>query len=322
MINQLLCIGSVAFDSIETPFGKVNKTLGGSATYFSLASSIFYPTSVIAVVGDDFNPPSASRRSGFDVFKKHKIDISGVKKHKGKTFHWSGKYHFDMNTRDTLKTELGVFANFKPKLNESHKNAKFIFLGNIQPKLQLEVLNQITKPKLIGLDTMNFWIETARKDLLEVIKQIDLLIINDAEARQLTNEHNLLKSAKKILPLMHNNYTFVRPHKSVIRKNPILIIKQGEHGLMLFQGKNIFNLPGFPLEDVVDPTGAGDSFAGALMGYLAKTNDLSWENLKKACLIGSMVASFNVEGMGIKNLTNLNHKKINNRLQIFKKQFS
>ena len=271
MSNKLLCVGSVAFDSIQTPFGKVNKTLGGSATYFSLASSLFAPTAIVGVVGDDFNP----RAGGFDVFKKHNIDTSGLQKLKGKTFHWAGKYHFDLNTRDKLKTSLGVFANFTPKLGEQHRASKYVFLGNIQPKLQMDVLNQVKRPRLVGLDTMNLWIETAKRDLLKVIKKIDLLVINDSEARQFTKEHNLLKAARKILSLMNQPDTFTRPRKSV-GLNPTLIIKQGEHGLLLFNQESslrvrpkqskpsnrlprpsvalgarndikIFNLPGYPL---------------------------------------------------------------------------
>lgn len=333
--SQILCVGSVAFDSITTPFGKVNKTLGGSAAYFSLAASLFKPTSIIAVVGSDFD--------SFGIFKKRHIDISGLEKIKGKTFHWAGKYHFDLNTRNTLKTELGVFAGFKPKLDERQKQAEYVFLGNIQPKLQLDVLMQIKRPQLIGLDTMDLWIETARTDLLKVMGQIDLLVINDSEARQLSKEHNLLKAAKKIFALMHKLDTFSWPRESV-KSGPILIIKQDEHGLLLFhrqsslrvqtrQSKNkiaafpsvarndigIFNLPGYPLENVVDPTGAGDSFAGALMGYLAKTDDLSFNNLKKACAVASTVASFCVEEFGIKKLQTLTLPQVNKRLGEYKK---
>lgn len=294
-----MVVGSVAYDSIKTPFGKIDKALGGSATYFSLASSLFAPTQVVAVVGNDFKD--------LDVFKKRKIDISGIKKAKGKTFHWSGKYHFDLNTRDTLKTELGVFAGFKPKLDEHHKKSEYVFLGNIQPKLQLEVLKQINNPKLVGLDTMNLWIQTARRDLLAVMKNIDLLVINDGEARQLSKEHNLLKAARKILKLMGN------------QKSDVLVIKQGEHGLLMFHRGYIFNLPGYPLEDVIDPTGAGDSFAGGLIGYLAKTDDVSLTNLKKAAVAGSVVASFCVEKMGTKRLQNLTVGEIKKRSAEFKK---
>ncbi len=349
--SKLVAVGSVAYDSIATPFGKKAKTLGGSATYFSLASSLFSPTSIVGAVGQDFKE--------FQLYKNHKIDISGVEIKPGKTFHWSGKYHFDLNTRDTLKTELGVFADFKPKLDANHRVSKFVFLGNIQPKLQLDVLKQIKsaghKTKLVGLDTMNLWIETAKKDLLKILKQIDLLVINDSEARQMSGEHNLLKAARAILKMMRG------------QKSDILIIKQGEHGLLLFHrdlslrvhpkqsinrsltalgmtqsvrlprpsdasllrksfggqvgARNdirIFNLPGYPLEDVTDPTGAGDSFAGAFMGYLAKTDDLSSHNLKKACAIASVVASFTVEGFGTSTLEKISLKNINNRLSLYK----
>ena len=299
MTNHILVVGSVAYDSIITPFGKVDKALGGSAAYFSLASALFAPTSVVAVVGNDFK--------NFGVFKKHRIDVSGIKKAKGKTFHWAGKYHFDLNTRDTLKTELGVFSGFKPVLDDKHRKSKYVFLGNIHPKLQLDVLRQIKKPKLVGLDTMNLWIETARRDLLAVIKKIGVLVINESEARQLSKEHNLIKAARKILNMMGS------------QKSDILIIKQGEHGLLMFHQSSIFNLTGYPLEDVIDPTGAGDSFAGALFGYLARTDDMSEANLKKACAVASTVASFSVEAFGTKSLQSLTMSQINKRLKKYRK---
>jgi sugar/nucleoside kinase (ribokinase family) len=307
--SRLLAIGSVAYDSIATPFGKKAKTLGGSATYFSLASSLFSPTSIIGAVGKDFKE--------FQIYKNHKIDISGVEVKRGKTFHWSGKYHFDLNTRDTLKTELGVFADFKPTLARHHCEATYVFLGNIQPKLQLEVLKQQSsagrQTKLVGLDTMNLWIETAKKDLLKVLTQIDLLFINDSEARQLSKQHNLLKAARVILKMMRGQAS---PQG---RGGKILIIKQGEHGLLMFDNNSVFNLPGYPLEDVTDPTGAGDSFAGAFMGYVAKTGDLSPTNLKKACAIASVVASFTVEGFGTSNLEKISLSDVNKRLLLYKK---
>lgn len=295
---KLLSIGSIAFDSIITPFGKVKKTLGGSANYISLASSIFTPTAIVGVVGNDFHK--------FEVYKKHKVDISGVEKRKGKTFHWSGKYHFDMNTRDTLKTELGVFAGFRPKLDDNHRKMQYVFLGSIQPKLQLEVLRQIKEPKLVGLDTFELWIKNARKDLLKVMREIDVLVINDSEARQISKEHNLLKGAKKILKLMGGQRT------------DALIIKQGEHGLLMFNQGKLFNLPGYPLEDVVDPTGAGDSFAGGFMGYLAKTDDLSHKNLKKACVLGTVIASYCVEKFGTKALETITDKNVKKRYNEFR----
>jgi sugar/nucleoside kinase (ribokinase family) len=323
--SNLLVIGSVAYDSIETPFGKADKALGGSATYFSLAASYFVKPSVVAVVGEDFN--------SFDVFKKKQIDVSGIQKQKGKTFHWAGKYHFDLNTRDTLKTSLGVFADFKPKLNDIQQSAEYIFLGNIHPSLQLDVLKQIKQPKLVGLDTMNLWIETALPDLKKILKMINVFVINDSEARQLTKEHNVYKAAKKILGMM-------------AQKNKTLIIKRGEYGLLLFsrpsslrgeaqhttkqslkdnrllrsarndeQNNQIFHLPGLPLEDVADPTGAGDSFAGGLFGYLATKDKLTINDLKHACIYGTAMASFCVQDFGTKALQNLKQSQINNRVK-------
>jgi len=257
-------------------------------------------------VGSDFKE--------LNVFKKKKIDVSGVSREKGKTFHWAGKYHFDLNTRDTLKTELGVFANFKPKLDDDQKKAQYVFLGNIHPSLQLSVLKQIKKPKLVGLDTMNLWIENHPKELKQILKQVDVFIINDSEARELSKQHNIYKAAKKILSLMGK------------QKSDVLIIKRGEYGLLMFSnsyrhGYSLppFHLPGLPLEEVIDPTGAGDSFAGGFMGHLARTNDLSLPNLKKACVYGSVMAGFCVENFGTKNLHNLTPQKIKNRFRDFKK---
>jgi len=299
-LNKLLIIGSVAYDSIQTPFGKIDKTLGGSASYFSLASRFFTRPSLIAVVGDDFKAGDVT------LLKKHKVDVSGLQKAQGKTFHWAGKYHFDLNTRDTLKTELGVFEKFEPKLSENHKKSDYIFLGNIHPRLQLSVLDQIQKPKLVGLDTMNYWIEKSPKDLQKVLKRTDILIINDSEARELSKEHNLIKSAKIILKLLKQS------------KKTALIIKRGEYGLLMFVGGEIFNLPGYPLEDVADPTGAGDSFAGGFMGYLAKVDDISPDSLKQACVAGSVMASFCVEKLGLKRLQNLKTAQIQVRTKNFK----
>ncbi len=292
---SLLNIGSIAFDSIETPFGKVRKTLGGSASYFSLAASYFIKPTVVGVVGNDFNH--------FHVLEKHGVDISGLEQKTGKTFHWAGRYGFDLNTRDTLKTELGVFADFKPKLNPAQKSAKYIFLGNIHPKLQLDVLKQIIKPELIGLDTMNLWIETSLQDLKKVIARIDIFIINDSEARQLSQEHNIYKAAKKILVLMGK------------QKNDTLVIKRGEYGLLMFSQGKIFHLPGLPLEDVIDPTGAGDSFAGGFFGYLAKIKKLSVPNFKQACVYGSVMASFCVQNFGTKQLSNISDAQIKQRIK-------
>lgn len=331
MSNQILVIGSLAYDSIITPFGSVDNALGGSATYFSLASSLFAPTSVVAVVGADFKDA--------DVLRRHKIDASGLQKATGKTFAWKGEYGFDLNTRRTLALKLNVFEDFRPKLLPHHKQTKMVFLANIHPRLQLEVLRQINRPNLIGLDTATEWINRTRPSLLRVLKMVDILVINDSEARELSGEHNLLKAAKKILVMMKPS-PLPSPKG---RGSGILIIKQGEHGLLMFQTNSplplgegapshrrgagegwdnslkIFNLPGYPLENVVDPTGAGDSFAGALMGYLAKTNDLSSKNLKTACATACAVASFTVEEFGTNRLQSIKLADVNNRLKQYKK---
>jgi sugar/nucleoside kinase (ribokinase family) len=296
--SGLLIVGSVAFDSIKTPFGKVNKALGGSASYFSLAASFFTRPSVVAVVGKDFSDKYRG------ILNKKNIDLSGLQTAKGKSFHWGGKYNFDLNNRETLFTHLNVFENFSPKLSAAHKNIGNLFLGNIHPALQLEVLAQMKNPKFVGLDTMNYWIEKAPKELAKVLKLVDIFIINDSEARELSGEHNLVKGAKGIIGMMG--------------KNPTLILKRGEYGLLMFKKNQIFHLPGFPLEDVIDPTGAGDSFAGGFMGYLSKTSDYSWANLKRACVAGSVMASFCCEQLGTKRLQEISHADINRRSKEFK----
>lgn len=298
--SSLLVIGSVALDSIKTPFGEVKDALGGSATYISLSGSIFAPTSLVAVVGEDFT----------DQLKKPllraNIDSSGLITSPGKTFRWGGEYNFDLNTRQTLFTELGVFADFKPQLSKQQKNAQFVFLGNTHPSIQHKVIKQLKQPKFVGLDTMNFWIEKTPRELKAVLKMVDALIINDSEARELSQEYNILKAAKKIQGFMHKS------------KKRILIIKRGEYGLLLFQHGKIFHLPGFPLEEVLDPTGAGDTFAGGFMGFLASQKNISWENIKKAAVCGSAMASFCVEKFGTLALQNLNKNKLQSRLKHFK----
>lgn len=327
ILSNLLVVGSVAYDSIQTPFAKTARTLGGSGSYFSLSAKNFVKPSLVGVVGNDFK--------AIDIkILKDIADISGLEHQKGKTFHWAGKYSFDLNSRETLKTELGVFADFKPTLSPVHSLAEYVFLGNIHPKLQLDVLHQVKsasrRTKFVGLDTMNFWIESALPDLKKVLKEVDVLIINDSEARQLSKEHNLLKAAKKITTLMS-----ARGASSNMQEGAplarVLVIKRGEYGLLMFSsvspsfkkrglgGVRIFNLPGFPLEDAVDPTGAGDSFAGGFMGYLTKTNNTSWENLKLACVAGSVMGSFCVEQLGTKGLIGVTEKNIRNRLKEFKK---
>jgi sugar/nucleoside kinase (ribokinase family) len=298
---DLLIVGSVAFDTITTPFGKEDNALGGSATYFSLAARFFAKPGIVAVVGEDFNK--------HQIFKNNTIDVEGLETAPGKSFRWGGEYSFDLNNRTTLFTELNVFEKFDPKLPESYKTSEYIFLGNIHPSLQQKVLKQVKSPKLVGLDTMNFWIEGASRELLETLKLIDVLIINDSEARELTKEHNLIKAAKKIQLLM-------RGAKNI---PPTVVIKRGEYGVLMFQNKNWFFAPGFPLEDVYDPTGAGDSFAGGFMGYLAKQKNTTWNELQKACVFGSVMGSFCVEKMGTERLQSLKEDKIKNRYTEFKR---
>ena len=298
--SELLVIGSVAFDDIETPFGKSKKTLGGSATYISLAASHFTQPRMVAVVGEDFKAEHC------DILQKRKVDLLGLEMAKGKTFAWGGKYHFDLNTRDTLFTHLNVFEHFSPKLSPVHQTAKYAFLGNTHPAQQIKILKQLKQPKFVGLDTMNYWIEKTPKDLARALQLVDALIINDSEARELSQEHNLLKAAKKITQRMQAS------------KKRVLVIKRGEYGLLLFAQTKIFHLPGFPLEDVVDPTGAGDSFAGGFMGHLAATQDFSWTNLKKAAVAGSALASFCVQAFGTQALQSLKTQTLHKRIQGFR----
>ena len=293
----LSVIGSIALDSIETPFDKVERALGGSATYISLAASYFAaPVDLVGVVGDDFD------KKYIELLEEHDVDLTGLEIIEGgKTFHWSGKYHYDLNTRDTLATELNVFEKFDPVIPEKSVNNRFVVLGNIDPVLQLRTLNQFKDPKFIICDTMNFWIEGKRNELIEVLKKIDLLIINDSEARLLANEPNLIKAAK-IIQNMGPEY---------------LIIKKGEHGALLFGEDTIFSAPAYPLESIYDPTGAGDTFAGGLSGYLHQTQDLSFENLKRAVVYGSAMASFCVEQFSTKGIEDLTSLQIHDRFLEF-----
>lgn len=296
---KLLAVGTVAYDAIETPFGKTDKILGGAATYIGLAASkLGAEVNLVSVIGGDFKPEY------IEVFHKNSIGIEGVKKiENGKTFFWSGKYHIDMNNRDTLITELNVLENFEPKIPDSQKNSEIVMLGNLHPAIQLSVLEQMTdKPKLVILDTMDFWMNTAWDSLLQIISKVDVLTVNDAEARQLSGEFSLVKSAKKI--------------QSMGPK--VVIIKKGEHGALLFNENKIFFAPALPLEDVFDPTGAGDTFAGGFAGYITQTADLSYENMKKAIIVGSALASFTVEKFGTEKLQELSSLEYENRLNEFK----
>lgn len=295
---SLLVVGTVAFDAIETPFGKTDKILGGAATYISLAASYFTKKmNLVSVVGEDFPAEHIS------MLQKHHVDTAGLQVLKGqKTFFWAGKYHNDMNSRDTITTELNVLENFNPVVPEAYQDCDFLMLGNLMPKVQQQVLAQLKKrPKLIVLDTMNFWMDIAMPELLETLKQVDVLTINDSEARQLSNEYSLVKAAQKILA-MGPKY---------------LIIKKGEHGALLFNKEQVFFAPALPLEDVFDPTGAGDSFAGGFIGYLAETEDISFENMKRAIIFGSATASFCVEKFGTENLVGLTQEQVDSRVQEF-----
>ncbi|MDG2139367.1 MAG: PfkB family carbohydrate kinase [Flavobacteriales bacterium] len=293
-----LIVGTVAFDAIETPFGKTDKIIGGAATYISLAASFFTDKlNLVSVVGGDF-PQSAIK-----MLEDHHVDTKGLQiKKEEKTFFWSGKYHNNMNTRDTIETQLNVLENFDPIVPKEFSDSDFLMLGNLAPSVQQKVLDQMTKrPKLIALDTMNFWMDNCLEDLLEALKNVDVLTINDEEARQLSGEDSLVKAAKEI--------------KKMGPKH--LVIKKGEHGALLFGEEKIFFAPALPLEEVFDPTGAGDSFAGGFIGYLSKTGGLSFENMKSAVIYGSVMASFCVEKFGTQRLTEITQQDIKERAQEF-----
>ncbi len=298
-MSKLLIVGTVAFDAIETPFGKTEKILGGAATYIGLAASQFdVESGIVSVVGGDFP------EGYLEMLNSKNIDTSGIEIVKnGKTFFWSGKYHNDLNTRDTLTTELNVLADFKPVVPNKFQNPDFLMLGNLHPSVQMSVIKQISKrPKLVVLDTMNFWMDNTWDELIEVIKKIDVITINDEEARQLSGEYSLVRAAHKI-------------HKMGPK---YVIIKKGEHGALLFNKENVFFAPALPLEDVFDPTGAGDTFAGGFIGYLASTHDISFENMKRAVIYGSNLASFSVEKFGTRQMEGLTKKEVQNRLKDFK----
>ena len=298
-MNKLLIVGTVAFDAIETPFGKTDKILGGAGTYIGLSASHFkLQSAIVSVVGDDFP------QEYLDLLTSRNIDISGLEIVKGgKTFFWSGKYHNDLNTRDTLATELNVLANFNPVVPQNFKNADVVMLGNLHPMVQSGVLDQMeTKPKLIVLDTMNFWMDCALPELLDVIKRVDVITINDEEARQLSGEYSLVKAAAKI-HTMGPKY---------------VVIKKGEHGALLFHNKEVFFAPALPLEEVFDPTGAGDTFAGGFAGFITQSENISFENMKKAIIHGSNLASFCVEKFGTERMLNLKKEEVQERLKQFK----
>ena len=298
-MSKLLIVGTVAFDAIETPFGKTDKILGGAATYIGLSASFFnVDAAIVSVVGEDFP------QEHLDLLSERNINIEGIEIVKGgKTFFWSGKYHNDMNSRDTLATELNVLADFNPVVPQAYKDASVVMLGNLHPIVQSSVLNQMTtQPKLVVLDTMNFWMDCALPELLEVIKRVDVITINDEEARQLSGEYSLVKAAAKI-HTMGPKY---------------VVIKKGEHGALIFHNKDVFFAPALPLEEVFDPTGAGDTFAGGFSGYIAQSEDISFENMKNAIIHGSNLASFCVEKFGTERMVNLNKEEVYARLQQFK----
>lgn len=296
---SLLIIGSIAFDTIETPVAKVEETLGGSATYICLAAGYFSkPNYLVGVVGSDFNSEHIK------ILEEHNTDLQGLQIIQGgKTFRWGGKYHENFNDRDTLFTELNVFETFNPIIPEKLKSTEFVLLGNIDPPLQMNVLNQITNPKFVLCDTMNLWIDIRKQELLEVLKKIDLLVINDSEAKMLSGERNIFNAAEKIIEL----------------GTKYLIIKKGEHGALLFYEDKIFSIPAYPLREISDPTGAGDSFLGGLAGYLAMTNDISYENIKKGIVYGTVLASFCVQHFSTKGLENLSIEQIEKRYNEIKK---
>ena len=299
-MSKILILGTVAFDTIETPHGKEERVLGGSASYIGLSASQFdLKTSILSIVGDDFDS------SFFNIFKSKNIDVASIQRVIGeKTFFWSGRYSSNMNERETISTELNVLANFEPKVPKSYENADILVLGNLAPSDQLSVINQLTNPTaFVVLDTMNFWMDNCLDDLLQVIKDVDVITINEEEARQLSGETSLSLAAKKIFTMGPSN----------------IVIKKGEHGALLFSGNNRFFVPAFPIEKVFDPTGAGDTFLGGFTGYLAKTKNYSFQNMKKAVIYGCLLASFSVEKFGTKGLLNLDKVTINKRMQLFKR---
>ncbi|MDT0676392.1 PfkB family carbohydrate kinase [Autumnicola musiva] len=298
-MSKLLIVGTVAFDAIETPFGKTDKILGGAATYIGLSASHFDANSaIVSIIGDDFP------QEYLDLFQKNNINIEGIELVKGgKTFFWSGRYHNDLNSRDTLETQLNVLADFQPVVPEKYKDSEFVMLGNLHPLVQLSVLEQVKNPKLVVLDTMNFWMDNTLEDLKKVISKVDVITINDEEARQLSGEYSLVKAARKI-EKMGPRY---------------VVIKKGEHGALLFHEEEIFFAPALPLEEVFDPTGAGDTFAGGFIGYLAKTEDISFENMKNAVIYASNLASFCVEKFGTERMQELSKEDVHSRLREFSK---
>ncbi len=294
---KLVTVGTVAFDNIETPFGRADKVVGGAATYISLAASYFVrQQGVVSIVGDDF-PQGMMHR-----MRDRGIDLDGVEMVQGKeSFFWSGKYHYDMNSRDTLETRLNVLLDLDPKLNDTYRGTEYLMLGNLDPVIQAKVLDQVESPALVVMDTMNFWMDNSLEKLREVVSRVDILTINDSEARQLSDEHSLVKAAHAIME-MGPKY---------------LVVKKGEHGALLFNKSRVFFAPALPLDEVIDPTGAGDTFAGGFIGYLARSGDHSFNNMKRAIIVGSAMASFCCEKFGVERLLDLKPEEIDQRIQQF-----
>jgi len=293
---SILCVGSVALDSIETPFGQADRVVGGSAVYFTAAATLFSPVQVVGVVGEDYPLEK------LDFLRGRGADLSGIEQRKGESFFWAGRYHFDLNTRDTLETKLGVFADFEPKIPDAFRGARFVFLGNIDPALQHDVLDQVESPEVVACDTMNYWIDSSRPALLDLLGRVRILIVNDEEVRQLAGEPNLLKAARWVQ-----------------KKGPeIVIVKKGEHGAILFADDWLFFVPGFPLEVVFDPTGAGDSFAGGFVGYLASVGSLEPSDLRRAMVYGSVMGSYAVEKFSVDRLVDLPFADVDTRMVRFR----
>lgn len=293
---SLLVVGSVALDSIETPFGAVRDTIGGSATFFSAAASLFCPVQLVGVVGSDYP------LERLDFLEARGVDLKGLERQDGESFRWAGRYAYDLNSRETLDTRLGVFADFRPRIPAEFRDADWLFLGNIDPELQLEVLRQVASPHLVCCDTMNFWIEGRKAALLELLRRVDLLLVNDSEARQLSGDHNLLRAARWIQ-----------------RQGPsMVVVKKGEHGAMLFTRDFAFFAPAYPLDEVFDPTGAGDAFAGGFVGYLAQAGALDGPHLRRAMIYGSAMGSFAVERFGLERLVELQPAELQERVRQFR----
>ncbi|CAN5686512.1 PfkB family carbohydrate kinase [soil metagenome] len=293
---SLLAVGSVALDSIETPFGSVQDALGGSATYFSAAAALYCDVQLVGVIGSDFPEEQLA------FLAKRGVDLSGVDRCEGESFRWSGVYNYDLNSRETLETRLGVFADFKPKIPDGFRDSEWIFLGNIDPVLQLDVLEQVRSPRFVACDTMNFWISGKRDDLLRLLKRVDLLMVNDSEARELSGDYNLLRAARWIQQ----------------RGPDMVIIKKGEHGAILFTRDFAFFAPGYPLEEVFDPTGAGDAFAGGFVGYLARAGSTTPQDLRRAVVHGSAMGSFAVEKFGVERFHDLSVREVHDRVCQFR----